>query len=257
MSPRSHESWKEQLPGYLLGALSPGEKTDLEHHLGGCPECQSELRWLEPATERLANEVDQIKPSPRLKSRVMAAVAADLAENPVPEEAEAHAPVAEPARKAVRKPRRAWLDFGQLMRPIALGAMAAVLFAGVVIGYAVGGDEGSSGTGDGPVVANTHTIPSHSNVGDADAVMVTSGNSGTLKVTNLPKLHDGEVYQAWVQKGQSVTPTDSLFTPRRNGTATTSIPDLSNVNTVMVSAEPKGGSEQPTTPPIITIEIPA
>ena len=87
--------------------------------------------------------------------------------------------------------------------------------------------------------------------------MVTSGDSGTLQVKNLPKLEEGEVYQAWVQKGQSVIPTDSLFTPRKDGTATTSIPDLTDVNTVMVSAEPKGGSEQPTTAPIITIDIPA
>ncbi|MGK2931576.1 MAG: anti-sigma factor [Solirubrobacterales bacterium] len=246
MSTNSHENWKEQLPAYLLGALSPGEKTDLEHHLGGCPECQAELTWLEPATDRLVNEVEQIEPSPRLKSRVMAAVEADLAENPVEEPAE-------PTRSRT-KPRRAWLDFGQLLRPAALGAMAAVLFAGVVVGYAFsGGDNGSSD--DAPIL--TQTIPGHSNVGDADAVMVTTGSSGTLKVTNLPELDDGEVYQAWVQKGQSVTPTDSLFTPRRDGTATTSIPDLNDVNTVMVSAEPRGGSEQPTTAPIITIEIPS
>lgn len=251
MSPRSHTSWTEQLPGYLLGALSPGEKADLEHHIGGCPECQAELRWLEPATDRLVSDVEQIEPSPRLKSRVMAAVEADLTENPLPESAGAHAPA--PATPTAKKKRRSWLDLGQMMRPAALGAMAAVLFAGVVAGYAIhGGDEGPGG--EAPVL--TQTLPGHSNVGHADAVMVTSGNSGTLKVTNLPKLEDGDVYQAWIQKGQSVTPTDSLFTPRKNGTATTSIPDLSDVNTVMVSAEPAGGSQQPTTAPIITIDIP-
>jgi len=254
MSARSHESWKEQLPAYLLGALSPGEKADLEHHLGGCSECQAELNWLEPAKDRLVDEVDQIEPSPRLKSRVMAAVAADLAENPVPESAEAGEPAIAPPTPTAKRERRAWLDFGQLLRPAVLGAMAAMLFAGVVVGYAVNGG-GDSSSGGEPVVAQTLT--SHSNVGNADAVMVMSGNSGTLKVAHLPKLKDGEVYQAWIQKGQSVTPTDSLFTPRRDGTATTSIPDLSDVNTVMVSAEPKGGSEQPTTAPIITFEIPS
>ncbi|MGK2955423.1 MAG: anti-sigma factor [Solirubrobacterales bacterium] len=250
MNSKSHESWKEQLPAYLLGALSPGEKTDIEHHLGGCAECQAELRWLEPATDRLVNEVDQIEPSPQLKSRLMAAVEADLEENGSPETLAAPA-VAEPDKK---RKKRSWFDFSQLMRPAVLGAMTAILFAGVVVGYAVnGGDNGVDG--DSPVVAQT--IPGHSTVGDADAVMVMSGSSATLKVTNLPKLDDGEVYQAWVQKGQSVEPTDSLFTPSRHGTATTSIPDMNDVNTVMVSAEPKGGSEQPTTAPIITIDIPA
>ncbi len=254
MSPKSHESWKEQLPGYVLGALSPVEKIELDHHIGGCAECQAELRWLEPATENLVNEIDQLEPSPQLKSRVMAVVEADLAENPAEEPAEAHTPA--PATPKAKKQRWGWLDFGQLMRPAAVGAMAAMLFAGVIVGYAInGGDEGL-GTNEGPVLTS-RTLPSDSNVGDADAVMVTSDDSGTLKVTNLPKLEDGEVYQAWVQKGQSVTPTDSLFTPRKDGTATTSIPDLTNVNRVMVSAEPAGGSKQPTTTPIITIDIPA
>ena len=179
MSPKSHENWKEQLPAYLLGALSPGEKTDLEHHLGGCSECQSELTWLAPAKERLVNEVDQVEPSPRLKSRVMAAVAADLAENPVPEPAEAEAPVAAstPAR-AEKKQRRPWLDFGQLLRPAAIGAMAAVLFAGVIVGYAVnGGDDGSGGQTT--LASRTLTGQTSSN---ASAVMVTTGDSGTLQV---------------------------------------------------------------------------
>ena len=28
-----HENFKGQLPAYLLGALEPGERADLEHHL--------------------------------------------------------------------------------------------------------------------------------------------------------------------------------------------------------------------------------
>lgn len=254
MSTQSHNSWKEQLSAYLLDALSPAEKIDLEHHLGGCAECQAELRWLEPARGRLVEQVEQIEPTPQLRSRVMAAVAADLAENPV--EAAVPEPESDPARQREpgRRPRRSWFDFSALLRPAALGTVAAVLFAGVIVGYVVrGGAE--AGTGDNPVI--TQTLPDSANVGNASATLVTSGDSGTLKVTDLPKLEDGDVYQAWIQKGQSVYPTDSLFTPRKDGTATTSIPDLNGVNTVMVSAEPAGGSEAPTTTPIIAIEIPS
>ena len=76
-------------------------------------------------------------------------------------------------------------------------------------------------------------------------------------MTNLKKLGEGQVYQAWIQRGQTVEPTDSLFLPRRNGTATASIPDLNGVTAVMVSAEPSGGSPQPTTAPVITVSIPS
>jgi anti-sigma factor RsiW len=259
MSPRSHESWKEQLPAYLLGALSPGEKADLEHHLGGCAECQAELRWLEPAKEKLVEQVQQVEPSGRLKMSLMAAVEEDLRKNP-PEEMPVESlrePDPEPSTSGTaaaggrvkKRSRFEWLDFGQLLRPATLGALAVVLFVGVITGYVVNrGDESQT--------VSQQVLPATATVGKADATLVTSGNSGTLKVTDLEDLEDGEVYQAWVQKGSSVEPTDSLFTPRRDGTATTSVPDLNGVDLVMVSAEPRGGSQQPTSAPIITIEIP-
>lgn len=263
MSPRSHESWKEQLPAYLLGALSPGEQADLEHHLGGCAECQAELRWLEPAKDRLVEQVEQVEPSAGLKSRLMEAVEQDLRDNPVEEvelapdeEAVAAVPGTEsPAPGKRRKSSRfEWLDFGQLLRPATLGALAVVLFVGVIVGYAVdGGDDQRDAS---PTIAQ-QVLPSTATVGKADATLVMSGHSGTLKVTDLEKLEDGEVYQAWIQKGSSVEPTDSLFVPRHDGTATTSIPDMNGVDVVMVSAEPKGGSQLPTSAPIITIKIPS
>lgn len=256
MSPRSHESWKEELPSYLLGALSPGECADLEYHLGGCAECQAELRWLEPAREKLVSQVEQVEPSPNLKKNLMAAVAADLEENPAFEPDPVEAPAAEPALPAERqenafKPRqKSKFSFGQLLRPAVVGSLAAVLFIGVIVGYGLNGDSG----GDNDPVVAQRVITAQPNVGNADATMVVSGHSGTLNIAHLPKLDDDEVYQAWVQRGQKIEPTDSLFTPSKNGTATTSIPDLNGVDVVMVSVEPKGGSEQPTSAPLITIE---
>lgn len=256
-STQSHNGWKEQLPAYLLGALSPAEKIDIEYHLGGCAECQAELRWLEPARHRLVEQVEQVEPSPELKSRLMAAVQADLAENPAATPAPVEAPAEReseptPEPQTPRRPLRSWFDIG-FLRPATLGAVAAVLFAGVIAGYAV---RGGSDAGSGESVVAQKVIAGDKSVGSADAVLVTSGDSGTLKITNLPALEDGEVYQAWTQKGQSIVATDSLFSPRRDGTATTSIPDLSGVSAVMVSAEPTGGSEQPTSTPIISIPLP-
>lgn len=256
MSTGGHDHWKEQLPGYLLGALSPAEKSDLEHHLGGCAECQSELRWLEPGTERLVEEVETVEASPELKVRVMEAVRADLAENPAPapageQDLSGNRPSrsARGERRAERRPAGRGFDFGRLLRPAAVGAFAVVLFAGVITGYVVRG----GGEESGPQVAQEF-VAGHSTIG-ADAIMVRTGDAGTLKIANLEEPHQGQVYQAWVQRGQSVEATDSLFTPRRDGTATTSIPDLKGVDTVMVSAEPEGGSESPTSGPVITVNL--
>jgi len=238
MNSRSHARWSEQLPAYLLGGLNPTEKAEIEHHVGGCPLCQAELLWLAPAADEIATSVPQVEAPAGLKQRIMAEVAADA------EIAEAM----DPSRSG--RPVKQSGGLRALLRPAMLGAVAAVLFAGLAIGYAVNGGDSGTGLDDGP----STTITGKSNIG-ANAVLVRTGDSGTLKVADLKKLDEGEVYQAWIQHGQSVIPTDSLFTPDRNGNATASIPDLAGVSAVLVSTEPAGGSKQPTTTPIITVDL--
>jgi hypothetical protein len=80
-------------------------------------------------------------------------------------------------------------------------------------------------------------------------------DSGTLQMTGLRQLRGSRVYQAWVQRGKRIVPS-SLFEPRRDGTATTAIPhQLDGADKVMVSVEPEGGSDQPTTSPIVTLGL--
>ena len=62
--------------------------------------------------------------------------------------------------------------------------------------------------------------------------------------------------QAWVQRGERVVSAKTLFVPNRDGTATATIDDMHGVNTVMVTAEPRGGSAQPTRAPIVNVAIP-
>lgn len=237
---RGHERFKEQLPAFALGALDPGERNDLEHHLEGCAECRAELAWLEPARAVLSADLEQIAPSPGLRARVMAEVDADIA-------AQGNRP--DPAARLDRRRqhRRRW--FADAFRPVAIGAVAVALVVGVVVGIALNGDESPSGPPRQVVTGQT--------TNGANAVMVASDGTGTLKMTGLKRPDDGQVYQAWIQRGQSVIPTDSLFLPDRHGSATASIPDLGGVATVMVSVEPKGGSRQPTTAPVITVSMPS
>jgi anti-sigma-K factor RskA len=234
---RGHDRFKEQLPALALGALDPGERKDLEHHLEGCAECRAELAWLEPARDVLAADVEQVEPSPGLRARVMAEVDADLGvSSPEP------GPVARPVRK-----RRGWL--AEAFRPLVIGAAAVALVIGIGLGIALNGDDSPSGPPQQQVVTGQST-------NGAEAVMVASEGTGTLKMTGLKRPDQGQVYQAWIQRGQSVLPTDSLFVPDRNGSATASIPDLGGVSAVMVSVEPRGGSPQPTTAPVITVSMP-
>ncbi|HNC06937.1 MAG TPA: anti-sigma factor [Solirubrobacterales bacterium] len=245
---KGHEAFKGQLPAYLLGALDPGERADLEHHLDGCAECKAELTWLEPATATLAAGVEQFEPSSDLKARVMAAVDADLAEHPVPSPDPIEVDSA-PRPRPERRPVARWLS--GILRPAVLGAVAAALFVGVALGVVLNGGDDTSPTGP-----SRQVLTGSSTIG-ADAVMVASDGTGTLKMTNLKRPDDDQVYQAWIQRGQEIEPTESLFVPNKDGSAVASIPDISGVTAVMVSAEPRGGSPQPTTAPVITVSMPS
>ena len=48
----------------------------------------------------------------------------------------------------------------------------------------------------------------------------------------------------------------ALFVPDRKGQRLNEIEDMSGVDTVMVTEEPQGGSEEPTSPPIVTMSVP-
>lgn len=243
---RGHENFKEQLPAYLLDALEPAERSGLEHHLEGCAECRAELAWLEPASEVLADDVAQLEASPGLKAKVMAAVDADLEANPAPRPESVTE--AEPRRVGQRRSRRpGWL--ASLLRPAVLGAATAALVVGIALGVVLGPGD------DSPSAPTREVVTGQSTIG-ADAVMVASNGTGTLKLTHLKRPEGDQVYQAWIQRGQVIEPTESLFVPDREGSAVASIPDIDGVSAVMVSAEPKGGSPQPTSAPVVTVSLP-
>jgi anti-sigma-K factor RskA len=224
---REHETRRDELAAYLLGALEPGEAAELEQHLAACEGCRDDLEWLRPAVLMLPESVERIEPPAKLRSRVMDEVEAD----------------------AGRK--RSGIRLGGRMRALGLRpaiglAMLALLVAGVT-GYAIR----DSGGGN----AETTTVAAGHAPG-VTAKMVREGDSGTLRLANVDQLPPGEVLQAWVQRGKRIESAKALFVPNREGAATAVIDDMQGVNAVMVTAEPSGGSNYPTSKPIVAVSIP-
>lgn len=229
MSEREHEARRDELAAYLLGALEPGEAAAIEQHLAGCEECRAELEWLQPAVQVLPESVERVEPSAELRARIMGEIEADGG-------AAAKPPFAR---------RRRWgLSLG--LRPAAGLAVLALLIA-MVAGYAIR-DGGGWGGGEGTTVK----------VGKAPGVtaeMVREGDAGTLHLANLHPLRSDKVLQAWVQRGERIESAKTLFVPNPDGTATAVIDQMNGVSAVMVTAEPSGGSEQPTSKPIVNVAV--
>lgn len=228
MSENGHERRSDELAAYLLGALEPGEAAELERHLAGCEECRTELEWLRPAVQQLPESVQRVEAPPELRGRLMEQVRSEAETDSAPSRS------------------RRWSMGGWSLRPVA-GLAALVLVVAVVAAYAIG-----SGDSDG---GNTTTVVAGQSPGVV-AEVVRDGGSGTLHLTNLHQLPNDKVLQAWVERDGQVVSAKTLFVPNQDGTASATIDDMEGVKTVMVTAEPRGGSVQPTSPPIVSVSIP-
>jgi anti-sigma-K factor RskA len=233
MNETGHERWHEELSAYALGALEPGEAAELERHLAGCERCREELDWLRPAVQVLPESVERLEAPAELRGRLMEQVRSEAGPRT--------------SRRGLRG--RFGLGGGGALRSqrAAIGLTAAALIVAGLVGYEVsGGGSGGSGT---TTVAAGHSP-------GVVAQVARDGETATLRLANLRQLPPDKVLQAWVQRGTRVVSAKALFVPNSDGTATATIDDMDGVKTVMVTAEPRGGSVQPTDAPIVSVSIP-
>ena len=123
-----------------------------------------------------------------------------------------------------------------------------LLLAAGVAGYVIG--EGGGGS-DTTKIAAVGTAAAPQTTG----TIVRSGDAGVLRVDNLPQRR-GRIYEVWLVQGrQAACPPRSsrwVATARaRRGFRTGS----TRPTQVMVTSEPAGGSDQPTTQPLLSARV--
>jgi len=226
---------RDDLAAYALGALTPDEAADFEGHLAECDACRAELRWLTPAIDLIPASVEQLTPPETLKDNLMATVRAEAAES-----ATATAPRAERTRQPW------WHGLRSLMLRPAVGMAALILLvAGIGAGWLLRGSD--------TVEPSTNLVRAEP-VGNATPVAATverTGDAGTLHVQALPPIRNDEVYEIWVQRADVLEPSNT-FVLSAEGTAEAAIPGpLTGGQAIYVTREPRGGSQQPTTKPVL------
>lgn len=238
---------------YALDALSPEERATFREHLTACQACRDEVLELRHAAARMGAAQWSVPP-PGLRARVLEAAARTPQAPPaapVPSAPAAQTTAAEPARDRVgaeEQRRRRW--------PALLAAAAAVVALGIggVVGLGVlQPDEAEL------------AAPAQSVFGaeDARTATVETVNGGRLTVgisedrgemavdaRELPELDSEHVYQLWtVGDGETVS---AAVLPADATGAAMGLP--AEDTSVAVTIEPAGGSEQPTTEPIATVD---
>lgn len=229
MNADDHRRWEDELAAWMLGALEESEAEAVERHLAQCERCRTDVDWLRPAVDAIPASVTQVAAPPRLRGELLGTVRSE-------------------ARRAASRPRRArrpLAGFG-MPRPAIAALGAAVVVAAGVAGYALRGDDD----------AETLQVRTAPVARGAEAELVVEDGTGTLHASGMPRLGRDQVFQAWVRdQGEDALQPSEVFVAGRDGTATATIPGLENAAQVMVTREPRGGSEQPTTTPMLRANL--
>ena len=277
---------------YAVDALDEGERAAFEQHLAGCPDCRAEVAELAAAAHSLTSVVEAAPP-PELRAAVLSRIStvrplpplggddgvpsaggapaadrgvpasaeggaegvtyAGLDEDAVPPraEAEGHEPHEVPGRSARVVPlrRRASTWFA--------AAAAAVLLA-------VGGLVWSpwSDPVDTSPLAQVQTADDAMRVsstkGDVTAEVTYSRRLGraAFTVDGLPPAPEGQTYQLWYVGTDEVPRSAGLLTPAADGTGRLLLQgDANSAAAVGMTLEPAGGSERPTTDPMVVLAL--
>jgi anti-sigma-K factor RskA len=227
------EHLREDAAAWLLGALGDEEARDFERRLETSAAARAEVEALRETADALPYAVEPVGPPPELRDRIMAIVESEAAL--------LHA--TKPAADRPPRRHRAWL------RPMPLAAAAcALLLAGVVAGVLI--------TGAGEPARTVAAQVTGEGMEDARGRLEIADGKAELVVDGMGAAPAGHVYQVWVlHDGASEPVPGALFDVDREGHGTTALSDVDDVTTVMVSVEPDGGSEQPTSDPVLEASL--
>jgi len=233
---------------YLLGALSDAERRDFERHLADCVRCREDVAELRVVSDALPLAVPPVPPPPALRDRLMETVRA---------EADVLSAAGVGADRPARARRRRFaLSFG---RPLALAGVALALLLGVALGFGIGTatNDGQTKTQTVVQVRTVQATVTPETAPRGTAVIVVRNGVATLRVRGLPLPPEGKVYEVWLlRRGAAApSPTDALFSVSTSGSGRIALPSVRGVEQVLVTAEPAGGSQAPTSQPFISATL--
>ncbi len=270
---------------YAVNALDPAERAEFEAHLDDCAECSAEVRGLLETTARLAS-AEAVVPPARLKAAVLAQIATtrQLAPLADPGDSTGSASPADPVAPAVAAAvstataqdqarsedgvvvpmRRA--GWGWAQRSL---AVAAAFLAVVAIGLSTLLAQANHKTSqlDATQQAVTRVLTAadaHSLTGTlvdggrATVVVSASQGASVFLGTDLNPAPSGHTYELWYMGAGGTAVPAGTFTPDATGHATEVLTgSIGSASAIGVTVEPDGGSQRPTTSPVLALKLTA
>lgn len=237
MTERTHEELQSLVAAYVIGAVPPDEVGAVRNHILTCDECMAEADQHTGAMDSLALAVEPVPLPAGFSDRVMAQIA------PV-SDAWSPSPAAAPARRSLP----GWLRG----RGLALaGGLAAFVLLGVL---------GAGWLQTHQDLARTEDIVSALVHGEgielrgesgAAAELVPTNEGAVMAVAGLPEAPGSHVYQLWYMKDGTPVSVGTFET--RDSIVVMELAErFDGYQDAAITIEPRGGSQQPTSDPVLS-----
>ena len=248
---------EELLPFYALDALTEEERQLVEAYLAEHPEARPPVQELQSAASALPFSVLPVEPPRHVKEALMARVVSDARARE------------RSSSRAERPPARGGIRFADLFRLLSFGAATAAIVWAFVLNAQVARLQSEISALHEQVAAQSQSIDelvqNLPQTDQSDVITVSLESTGeqpralgqlianpndksaVVVISGLPPLEPGKTYQVWLIGGAPVSA--GLLTVDENGQSVliiTSEEALGSFDSLGISIEPEGGSEQPT-----------
>lgn len=246
MSHIDDKSFDELKDAYVLGALPEDERAAFEAYLASRPERQAEIDDLVGVAGLLALAPPEQDPPAELRRRLMGVVSSESTR----------------PRAARRRTASSWLGRFTGLRTVALG-VAALLVVGLFSWNVLlqGDVRNLRGEVEEARTAGEAREPREIELGGTWAEQGASAEVTALRddraiivVEDMPPLPDDRTGQVWVINDDVPEPS-GLLDSSGNMAATAITTPLGEADAIAVTVEPAGGSDEPTTDPVLVKEL--
>jgi anti-sigma-K factor RskA len=245
MSPMDDRSFEDLRDAYVLGALPDDERAAVEAYLALHPERQAEVDDLMGVAGLLALAPQEQEPPDGLRQRLTEVV-------------ESEAVPSEPAR---REPSP-WLGWLGNFRNVALGAAALLLVALLSWNVLLQGDvrdlrgqvEEARAADQARQTQEIKLGGTWAQQGTRAEVTTLEDDRAVLVVEDMPAMPENRTGQVWVIENGKPEPS-GLLAPAGDTAAAAITTPLKGADAIAVTVEPAGGSDAPTSDPVLVREL--
>jgi anti-sigma-K factor RskA len=229
---------------YATDALPDDERRAFDDHLDQCPACRQEVAELSATTARLGAAVSAPAPA-AMRARVLAEVSRTRQISPVVTSLEA---------------RRN--DLPWFRQPLGIAASFLMVFA-VGLGALATTENRRADRAEQAAarIAAVATDPgrgqsTHSISSGGSGLLIAAGDRAIFRANGVKSLPDGRTYQLWII---NATGAHSVGVLGRAGSGDLQrfVEGITTTDKIGLTVEPKGGSKQPTTTPVLELPVPA